>query len=252
MDCDKHIFSIYVENLSTLIEAATVTQTFTDKDLHKRITRVLRLQPEEHIIFFDKQIHVRACIQAKTFEQKKQVFLSVLSIDKNKPLVPEIMLCPSLLKKNSFEDVVYIASAMGANVIQPVLSEKVVRRWGQKKERARLEKIIISACEQSKHFSLPELCEPIALQEFVKTIDADTTKIFFDVDGDPVFSLLNSLHNNKIKKMVLVFGPEGGFANSEVDLLKKTGFACYKLTPTVLRSVEAVAAGLGCVRSVGC
>jgi len=47
-----------------------------------------------------------------------------------------------------------------------------------------------------------------------------------------------------------MFGPEGGLTKQEEDLLKENDFEFYVLTPTVLRSVEAVAVGLGSVRSI--
>jgi 16S rRNA (uracil1498-N3)-methyltransferase len=247
-----HMFSIYIKNLSSLLADVKEKQLFVcnNKNLHKRLTRVLRLKPEEHVILFDKHIHVTCCLQAKTYKQNKQVSVFILKIEENKPFVPEIVLCPSLLKKNSFEDLVYVAAAMGVHIICPVLSEKVKRVWGGSKERERLEKIIIAACEQAKCFSIPELCEPLSLTEYVQTIDAETRKIAFEVDGVPLFDVLHSLHNKTHKKVVLLFGPEGGFTNQEIDLMKNTGCTCCKLTPTVLRSVDAIAVGLGSVRSM--
>jgi 16S rRNA (uracil1498-N3)-methyltransferase len=249
---NSHVFSIYVKSISLLLAGIKEQHifVFNDKELHKRLIRVLRLKVKESVILFDKQVHVVCSLQAKTFEQNKKVFVYILKIEKNKSFVPEIVLCPSLLKKNSFEYVVYMAAEMGVQTIRPVLSEKVKRSWGGDRERDRLEKIIISACEQSKNFSIPELCEPILLSDLV-TMDADGIRVVFDVGGKPLFNLLRSLHENTTKKIFLLFGPEGGFTQEETDFVIKSNFFYYNLTPTVLRAVEAVAVGLGSVRSVG-
>ena len=79
----------------------------------------------------------------------------------------------------------------------------------------------------------------------------DAKKVFFNIDGKPAFDLLKHVHENHIKKIMLIFGPEGGLTEEEITLLKSDNFEFYALTPTVLRSVEAVAVGLGSLRSVG-
>jgi len=91
--------------------------------------------------------------------------------------------------------------------------------------------------------------KPVNLQNLLKSLQNDTKKVFFDVDGKPLLNLLNDLDKNQ-NKIVLMFGPEGGLTKQEEDLLKENDFEFYVLTPTVLRSVEAVAVGLGSVRSI--
>ena len=47
----------------------------------------------------------------------------------------------------------------------------------------------------------------------------------------------------------VTLGPEGGFSSEEEDLLHQANFTPYRLTPTILRSREAVCLGLGAVRA---
>jgi len=178
---DKHVFSFHLENLSDLVSNLNTNQTleFADKTLHHRLIDVLRLKESENFVLFDDNINVEFSIQPQTFENKKKIFASILKINPNKPLSPEIIFCPSLLKKSYFQDACYIAAQMGINIIQPVLTQKVQRQWGGQKEKERLHKIMISASEQSKNFVIPELMKPVNLQNLLKSLQNDTKKVFF-------------------------------------------------------------------------
>ncbi len=66
--------------------------------------------------------------------------------------MPEIRWCIPLIAKEAFEDIVYNFTAMGVASIQPLVTEKVKRSWGGDRERARLDRIMIAAAEQSKQF----------------------------------------------------------------------------------------------------
>jgi len=248
---DKHLFALYLENLSNLIYNLKKNQTFelADKSLHNRLTRVLRLKENEQFVLFDKNLNTKLSLNSQTFENTKKIYITIKEINKNKALEPEVIFCPSLLKKNAFEEIIYTAAQMGANVIQPVITEKVQRKWGGEKERERLQKIMICACEQSKNFVMPVLHDPIELEVFLKKSDSkNSKKILFDDSGKPILDLLKNL--NKQQKLFLMFGPEGGFSEKEIELIKVAGFVAYALTPTILRSVDAVILGLGCVASV--
>ncbi len=249
---NKHLFSVYLQDLSGLISNLKVGQILQveDKATHQRLTKVLRLKSQVNIILFDQNMNATISLDPKTFEQKKKVFGKILKMEKNKPLKPEIIFCPALLKKSSFLDVSYIAAQMGANKIMPIITQKVQRKWSGKKEQKKLEKIMISGCEQSKNFMIPELHEPVLLEDFLKKLEKEGKKVIFEVGGKPLFDLLNQLNKKNFKKIYLLFGPEGGFEQEETELLESNNFEIYCLTPTILRSFEAIAVGLGSVRSV--
>ncbi len=251
---DKHLFAIYLDNLSPVICGVKAGDEFElkDRDLHQRLTCVLRLKEDESAILFDKKLNVEVILGTQTFKNKNTVFGIIEKIEENKSLKPQIIFCPALLKKRSFEEVLYLAAQMGANVIHPILTQKVQKNWWQKKEIQRCEKIMIAACEQSKNFVLPQLNEPLELQDFLKEpgILGKNKKIVFETTGQPLFDLLAQLHEKKIDQIMLMVGPEGGFIEPELEILKENDFEFYSLTPTILTAVQATAVGLGSVRSV--
>ena len=252
---NKHLFAIYEKNISQQIADLKKEQIFClqDKALHKRVTTVLRLKENEQFIIFDQNYNATVAIEKETFRSKNKLTLKILSLNENKQIKPDITLCPALLKKNTFEEVVYYAAQMGGNIVQPIISEKVHKNWWSTSQAERLEKIMISACEQSKNFILPELKTPIKLQDLLQNVNEikeDTKKVVFEAGEKSFLDLLNKLSKNKFEKVFLFFGPESGFSQKELEILKENKFEFYALTPTILRAREAIAVGLGGVRSV--
>ncbi len=256
MNQNKHLFAIYLKNLSGLFVNLQKDQNvkILDKDFYQRITKILRLKPFDHISIFDNDINIEVIIDPRTFEQKKNIFCKIIRINKNKKLMPEIIFCPAILKRNSFQDIFYIASQMGVNQITPILTDKIQRKWGDHRELEKLNKIMISAAEQSKNFIIPKIQNSILLDSFLhdlnKSKNRNVKKIVFEVGGKKLFDLLSELQKDKFDKIFVMFGPEGGFTEAEIKLLKENEFEVYALTPTILRSVEAVAVGLGSIRSI--
>ena len=251
----RHHFSLYCENLSPLISGLKVGDKLEVKDLNlrKRVVDILRLKAGENFLLFDDVCNVFLALLKDSFERKKLLAASVLQINKNILIKPEIILCPSLVKRIFFEDIVYFAAQMGASRICPLLTEKVNKSWLDTKAIERLKKIMISACEQSRNFVIPNLCSPVKLQAFLSSegvVESKIKKICFHDTGDSLFGLLKDLHEKRYEKIYLLFGPEGDFTKEELQALQKQKIQFSVLTPTILRSVDAVAVGLGAVRSV--
>ncbi|MFA5075193.1 MAG: RsmE family RNA methyltransferase [Candidatus Babeliales bacterium] len=248
---EKHIFAIYLNNLSELNNLVTEENLLLqDKELNQRIIKILRLETGDIIILFDSKINLELeILQTK----QDKVLGKILKIQDNKKIIPEIILAVGLLKKSSFEEILYVAAQMGVTQIQPILSEKIQKNWFIEKDLNRLNKILISACEQSKNFFVPELLTPIKLDKFLNnTLNSNLKKykkICFEPEHQKLIKLLQDCNKNP-ENLVLLFGPEGGFSNQELDLIKKNNFDFYELTPTILRSVEAITVGLGVIRSI--
>ncbi len=248
-----HKFAINFEELSSFVPDLNVGDetVFRDYNLRKRIVDVLRLKENEVFILFNEKINVEFLLLKKTFQNKKTLSVKIVSINENESVKPEIILCPGLLKKKYFEDVVYLASQMAAVKICPLLTSQVHKNWLDQKNIDRLKKIMISACEQSKNFIIPNLEKPIELKTFLEKESFDNSKkVCFHISGEPLFNLLSELNQKKYEKIYLFFGSEGDFIQEELDLLKKYKIQNYKLTSTVLRSIDAISVGLGSVKSV--
>lgn len=245
----KHQFALYASSLSQELRnwQAGDLIPIEDTELVHRITHVLRLKQFDEIILFDRIGHAVVTIQEIT---KKHVVCSVQSYVFNKIFEPSITVVLPLLKKEALEEALYATVELGASVVQLVKTEKTQRSWGGAKEYERAQRIMIAASEQSKNFAIPELHQPKTLRDVVQDGAEDEVKIFFDPEGRPLLSLMNMVHETKPSSAVCLVGPEGDLTESEKALVAKHGFKECKLTPTVVRSVQALNVGLGALRSI--
>ncbi|MBM17743.1 MAG: hypothetical protein CL947_01585 [Epsilonproteobacteria bacterium] len=229
----KHQFAFYLEDITNFINSLKLV-TLRNKDLHHRLSRVVKLAAGDTFILFNTVSHVVCELLEYT---KQEVIIRIVAVKNNTIITPQIVYMLPLLKKEALQDAVYSLTEIGVNVIQLVVTQKS-RQSITSKEFERLKKTIISAAEQSKNYVFPDLQEAVTLSLYVSNIAKNSNKILFDVDGTSFFTLRSELQN---KDCCLMVGPEGGLVKDEIDLLKKNNFKLCLLTPTVLRAVQAVA-----------
>ncbi len=126
------------------------------------------------------------------------------------------------------DDLINMATQMGVGKFQPVITDRVVEhhiKWD------RMQKIAISAAEQSNRNSVPEICAPI------KFSDLDLSTI--------VFADERAAHGADISEVTnanaILVGPEGGFSDAEFNRLDTCGARGISLGKTILRAELAAA-----------
>ncbi len=233
----SHEFAIFVPALS----ASNQEYELTDSILYHRIVRVLRLQEADSAIFFNRNEHQRVTIKRVNHKS-----LTILGSDKkaNQIFTPSITFLLPLLKKEAFEQAIYGLVEAGISEIQPIITQKMHRKWGGERDMNRLERIIIGAAEQSKCYHFAQLHEP---KPFSDSISERDNLIYFDPDGKPISQIIKSV--DKKKDLSLLVGPEGGLAQDETELLKTEHICIASLTPTILRAHQAAFAASVIMRS---
>ena len=106
---------------------------------------------------------------------------------------------------------------------------------------------MIAACEQSKNFSIPKIANPVTLTDWLKqmgTNDLLNNILLCDPAGQSLYKEIINKNNNYI----ILIGPEAGFSEKELYLFTK--FKKVALTPTVLKSVDAVLVSGGILRNI--
>lgn len=239
----KHEFAVYYAQLSDLSKAKNIE--ITDHAVFHRILQVLRLEINDSIILFDQTMHASCTIESVS---KKSLMLSVNNWTKNKVIEPTITFLLPLLKRDALETAIYSLVELGINTIQLIITGKTQSKWYGSHEHDRLFKIMIAAAEQSKNFAGANLYAPIPLIESMNTYAADSyQKIYADPQGLPLQKTLEQI--KKEQHVVLMTGPEGDLLDHEKRLLVDNHFIFCKLTPTMLRSSQAIALLSGIMRS---
>lgn len=237
-----HQFALFVQEYTLLPGVpAGSNLVLKDHDTITRIATVLRLKVDKNITLFDTKTAYFCTISEIT---KKHIQLAINSRTDIKPIKPALHIVLPLLERDALEEVVYMATVHGAQTIELVATEKSKRALTDK-DILRLQKIAISAAEQSKQFSLPVINAPVTLEIFLaKKIAsyAASTKLWCDIDGAPLLETIK-----KADSYLTAWGPEGDFTQQEKELLKQH-FTPVKLTSSVLRARDAASLIMGVIR----
>lgn len=212
-----------------------------------------------------QKINVTIKATEKLIQNKRTISGIIEKIEENQSITPSITLFLPILKKEAFEYAIYVAAQMGVTKIVPVITQKSIAlrqgatlRQGASSSQIsaeRLENIMIAACEQSKNFVAPKLKNQIEFSQALTLAKKHKIKLWFDEHGESVTNLITDLAKhlkNKLddSEIALTLGPEGGFSGAEEKMLRECGYFSYKLTPTILRSREAICVSLGIIRSL--
>jgi 16S rRNA (uracil1498-N3)-methyltransferase len=153
------------------------------------------------------------------------------------------------LKHGRLDYMVQKAVELGASRLQPVLTRHTqVARVNQERMKANA----IEAAEQCGILTLPEVGEPITLDQALAARDASRLLVFCDEDAevqDPLAAL--AAHAGTRAPLAVLIGPEGGFAENERrTLVALPNVLRLALGPRILRADTAAVAALTLVAAV--
>lgn len=125
------------------------------------------------------------------------------------------------------------ATEIGIHEITPIISENSERKI-YKIERG--QRIIQAAMKQSLQYYLPQINEPISVQNFITNTKAKNKLIAHCADSERKL-LKNCINPNE--NYVILIGPEGDFSSKEINLAIQNGFQPVLLGNTRLRTETA-------------
>ena len=174
---------------------------------------------------------------AKIEYDNNKIYARVIEIDNNvNELDCEVILVQSLIRKDNFELVLQKSCELGVSKIIPLISSRCValdKNFDVKK--LRYQKIMKSACEQSKRNNVAVIDDVCTINEL--DVDASLKMVAFENEKYSA-SKISQLYD-KQKSIVIVIGPEGGFSDDEIKVLTDKGYQCVSLGSRILRSETA-------------
>lgn len=247
----RHEFALYTAGISAacLDKQLSSVITIVDEQLWHRLKHVLRTPPGAIVCLFDQTSAIEA--QLCAFGSKNQLQFSIISFIKKSILTPQIIVMLPLLKREALTDALYSCVELGANHVQLVTTEKSQHAWATERDNQRCQKIMVAAAEQSKQFTLPTMGNPISLADAVAALPKNSFRVHCDPQGAVLWDILRQIENGKPATLVLSFGPEGDLTDTERTHLYHHQFVASALTPTVVRSTQALVIALGALRSGG-
>ncbi len=201
------------------------------------LARVMRAQPGDGVILCDNRTGEWS---ARVVDAgKRSVALEVVERLREREDVPDLWLCPALIKKDRFDMVLEKATELGVARIQPVLTRRCV---ADKLNLDRARTITIEAAEQCARTALPDLGEPVKLDAMLRDWPDGRALFFADEEGgDPAASAF-AAHDGSA---AILIGPEGGFDDAERTAIRAHSAArAISLGPRILRGETAAIAAL--------
>lgn len=127
------------------------------------------------------------------------------------------------------------ATELGVTQLTPVFTERCEVRLNDERADKRLthwRQIAISACEQCGRSKLPIIHPPVALVDWLESLEADLKLVLHPV-ANPL------TEHRPPQKLAVLIGPEGGLSELELLHAQKTGFQAARFGPRVLRTETA-------------
>ena len=163
-----------------------------------------------------------------------------------RPEAYPIHLLVAVPKGSLFDDVVRKVNELGASRITPVICERTVVKPSDAKVE-RWQRIALESCRQCRRRAPIVVDSELSLEDAVKEVDKEALKIVLHPDDKSV-SFIEVLQRVGKEKLVIAVGPEGGFAEDEISILKKEGFDSASLGPFILR-IETAAIAAAAIAS---
>jgi 16S rRNA (uracil1498-N3)-methyltransferase len=224
------------------------TAVLAGGDAH-HLTRVLRLGPGDCVSVFDGRGRER--LAEVSSAARSTVTLTLLD-----PIQPAaearvpFTVAQAVLKGPAMDHAVRDAVMIGAARIQPLLSshvavkESVVCRSGALE---RWRRIALASTRQSRRAVLPAVGEPRSLLDWLASANDELTLILVEPARKAgVVSFRDLLSQPRPASVALIVGPEGGWAQEEVDAAVAVGCTAVTLGALTLRA-ESVALAAGCL-----
>ena len=200
--------------------------------------RVMRVKVDDFLILFNGDgFEYRGRVSDIN---KKTINVEILSKEKNNSESPiNINLFQSISSNEKMDMVIQKATELGVSNIQPIFTSRSTVKLSLDRIKKRLihwRQVSISACGQSGRSKIPTIKSPIGFDRFVEGITTNSLNLLLHPDNSKESSNLPNKYSGDIN---IFIGPEGGFSQDEVLLLKKQNCTNIQLGTRILRTETA-------------
>ncbi len=175
--------------------------------------------------------------------------LNVLEQRREAAPEPDLWLCFAPIKRARIDFMAEKATELGCSVLQPVMTRfTAVSRVNEERLAANARE----AAEQCERLTVPEVRATLSFGQLLDTWPAERRLMVCAEWGEarPVAEALQTIRaetGGVPQPWAVMTGPEGGFAESELDALRKLPFVTpVGLGPRILRADTAALAAIAC------
>lgn len=150
----------------------------------------------------------------------------------------KLILCPSIIKGQRMDWLIEKAVEVGVDEIRPIITKHSIVKDTHKLNR--WSKIVQEATRQSKRLSIPVIAEPIEFEGLFKSL-TPAGFIMWEKATNGVKDAVKQflLRHPKPKEVYILTGPEGSFAQTELEIALRHGLFACKIGNEILRAETA-------------
>lgn len=204
-----------------------------DKKDINHIINVMRLNVNDQIKLINNGTIYDAII---TKIEKNNVLYEIIKKEESKSLKDyKVIIACSIIKEQKMDYLLQKATELGVDEIIPIISERTIVKVKQASSKIdRWNRIIKESVEQSHRVSIPIIKDIISLKELSNL--EYSIKILCNTN-EKSKNIKKVLQDSKKRDtIIIVVGPEGGFADSEINYLENSGFISTSLGKNILRA----------------
>lgn len=208
----------------------------------RHMTRVLRMEAGDRFVLMDgKGNRFLASIESATRQGVKIVLEK--PIPKPPPSPVTIALCQALLKSGPMDYLIQKTSELGVDHILPFTSLRTITMLKRERLSNRMRhwrEIAKSSAKQSGRVVPAQIDIPLTLGELTAKWKEEKGMKAILWEGEGTMDLKGLLKgSSRTGKFMGVVGPEGGFAEEEIELAADAGFIPVTLGNRILRAETA-------------
>jgi len=205
-----------------------------DVDETRHLRDVLRLDIGEEVSVFDGTGREFRCVIGEI--EKKHSSLTV--IEETASASPEssfeITIAATILNGDKYDLIIQKAVELGVSRVVPIQTIRCdVKLKDAAKRVERWRRIALEATKQSGRAKLMEVAEPVSFEKLVGDVDGKTAVLFSERDGRDFSTVVAA------KKITAIFGPKGGWDDSELEIARSCGLNIVTLGGRILRAETA-------------
>jgi 16S rRNA (uracil1498-N3)-methyltransferase len=206
------------------------------------IKNVLRMKPGEELLLSDgekKEYHCQITDLTDDAVTAEIMFVKEEGLE----LPAKVYLFQGLPKNDKMELIIQKAVELGVYKVIPMATKRAVVKLDAKREekkRARWQSIAESAAKQAKRLIIPEVMPVMSFKEgvaFAKSMEVRLLPYELAENMAYTREILGKIQPGQ--EIAVFIGPEGGFAEEEVELALAEGMSCITLGKRILRTETA-------------
>ena len=208
---------------------------------------VLRLRAGDEIYVFDGAGKEFRCVLREFVNNGAALDLKEEVAPARPDSSLDLTLAIALLKGEKFDLVIQKTVELGVRHIVPLISERADLRLGnnkvEQKRRSRWQRIALEAAKQCGRARVPEVAAAVSVDRFLaETKTHSPVRLFFaERDGKSLNEVIETSNEHPIQILTAI-GPEGGWADREIEYAREAGWKIVTLGGRILRAETAAIA----------